>query len=373
MTGRVVVPVANVSRMVRLSRVLIGVAVLAATAAVAVLAVRHWSGGPGMRPSLEVTVDGRTVALHEGATLARAAALLRLRPQAGDFVDVDGGVLRRGVYPGRMLLNGQSAGAATRLHSGDRIRLVNGRDRREPTRRQHVQLRGGILPNPQFTLARTAGSELIVRGAISHKLVSVRFQPRGAARAERAVALTFDDGPNPQYTPRVLAVLRRLNVPATFFPIGYLADAYPDLVRAELRAGMTVGNHSYTHSQVPPFGQLPRELIDDQIALCARSVRRAGGEPMLFRPPGGSFSPRVVQAAQALGERTVLWSVDPGDWQRGMTPRRIVRNVLAAVRPGSIVLLHDGGGDRSATIAALPRIVKAIRRRGLRLVAVPVS
>jgi peptidoglycan/xylan/chitin deacetylase (PgdA/CDA1 family) len=359
---------------VRLSKVLIGVSVLAAVAAIAaVAAVRQWSAGSGTGPSLSVTVDGRTVALHEGTTLRRAAALLRLRPEAGDLVDVDGRVLRRGVYPGRMLLNGHPATAATQLHGGDRIRVVEGRDRREPTRRQLVRLRSGILPNPLFTLARTAGSELIVRGAISHKLVSVRYEPRGAAKAERAVALTFDDGPNPQYTPRILAVLRRLGVPATFFPIGYLAEAYPDLVKAELHAGMTVGNHSYTHSQVPPFGQLPRELIDDQIALCARSVRRAGGEPKLFRPPGGSFSPLVVRAAEELGERTVLWSVDPGDWQRGATTRRIVRSVLAAVRPGSIVLLHDGGGDRSPTVAALPRIVKGIRRRGLRLVAVPVS
>jgi len=190
---------------------------------------------------------------------------------------------------------------------------------------------------------------------------------------ERAVALTFDDGPSPEYTPRVLGVLRRLRVHATFFVIGYLADEYPELVRAEVRAVMTVGNHSYNHPEVPPFDQLPPRLVDDEIALGAQSLRRAGVSPMLFRPPGGSFSPAVVRAAERHGERIVLWSVDPGDWQPGTTARQIARRVLAAIRPGSIVELHDGGGDRSATVAALPAIVKGIRQRHLRLVALAAS
>jgi peptidoglycan-N-acetylglucosamine deacetylase len=190
---------------------------------------------------------------------------------------------------------------------------------------------------------------------------------------ERTVALTFDDGPSPQYTPRILATLRRLRVHATFFCIGYLADEYPDLVRKELRAGMTVGNHSYNHPEVPSLDQLPPRLLEDQIVLGAQSLRRAGADPMLFRPPGGSFSAAVVRDAERHGERIVLWSVDPRDWQPDTTARQMARNVLAAVRPGSIIELHDGGGDRSATIAALAAIVKGIRHRHLRLVALSAS
>ena len=321
-----------------------------------------------------MTIAGRGVQLAEGTTLVRAAALLRLRPRAGNLLDVEGQVLRRGAVAGKLLLDGDSAPAGTGLRSGDRIRVVDGRDRLEPLSRQLVHVAGGIPADPQFTLTRAPGSELVVRGALSHKLVSVRFEPSGGpARVERAVALTFDDGPSPQYTPRILAMLRRLHVRATFFAIGYLANEYPALVRNELRAGMTVGNHSYNHPEVPHFDRLPPRLLADEMTLGAQSLRRAGASPMLFRPPGGSFSPALVRAAEQRGERIVLWSVDPRDWQTDASARQIARNVLAAVRPGSIIGLHDGGGDRSATVAALPAIVKGIRRRGLRLVALAPS
>jgi len=223
--------------------------------------------------------------------------------------------------------------------------------------------------DPQFTLSRTPGEQVIVSGALSHELVSVRFRGSGAARVGRAVALTFDDGPSPQYTPRILAALTRLRVRATFFLIGYLAEANPDLVRRELRLGMTVGNHSYNHPEVPPFDQLPPRLLNDEIALGGQILSRLGARPRLFRPPGGSTSAAVVNAAAALGQRVVLWSVDPADWSPGSSAKEITKRVLSAVRPGSIVILHDGGGNRSATLAALPAIVRGIRHRGLHLVA----
>jgi peptidoglycan/xylan/chitin deacetylase (PgdA/CDA1 family) len=214
---------------------------------------------------------------------------------------------------------------------------------------------------------------VVISGARSHELVSARFRPGGSAKAERSVALTFDDGPSPRYTPRVLAMLTRLHVHATFFVIGYLAATYPELVRRERRLGMAVGNHSYNHPEVPPFGDLPPRLLRDEIALSAQILAKLGGTPALFRPPGGSTSAGLVRAAAALGQRVVLWSVDPADWSPGSSSRTIAKRVLGAVRPGSIVLLHDGGGDRSATVAALPAIVRGIRRRGLHLVALTAS
>jgi peptidoglycan-N-acetylglucosamine deacetylase len=223
---------------------------------------------------------------------------------------------------------------------------------------------------PQFRLIKTPGVEVTVRGAVSHELVWHRYESRpGPQRVERAVALTFDDGPWPGSTLKILAVLRRFHVKATFFAIGFQADAYPDLIRAEHRAGMTVGNHTYNHPEVPPFDQLPRQLLDAEIQLGAKSLLRGGVVTRLLRPPAGSTSTAVVRAAQAANERVVLWSVDPTDWVAGRTAAQIRQSVLQAVQPGSIVDLHDGGGDRSATIRALPGIIKGIRHKHLRLVA----
>jgi peptidoglycan/xylan/chitin deacetylase (PgdA/CDA1 family) len=328
----------------------------------------------GGQSAISVSVDGKHESLAAGATLVQARSSLQLQPKAGSLLDVEGKVLRAAAFPGHVLVNGKRMAGSTVLRAGDWITLVAGRDRTESTRTRRLPVKGGILANPQFTLARSPGVQIVVRGAISRKLVSARFEAApGRARVERAVALSFDDGPWPSATPGILRVLKRLHAPATFFCIGYLADAYPQLVRSELEAGMTVGNHSYNHPEVPPFASLPAPLLRDEIALGARSLERAGTRPRLLRPPGGSVSPALLKVASRAGERVVLWSVDPKDWVAGVTAKQIARRVLTAVRPGSIVELHDGGGNRNATIRALPAIIKGIRRKGLRLVAIPPS
>ena len=324
--------------------------------------------GRQSRRSLTVTVAGRAVQVSREATLAAVVARFGLVPQPGDLLDVNGKALRAGAIPGGFAVDGQRASGQARLRSGDRVTVVDGRDRKEPLVRSVVREPGGAPSDPQFSVDRVPGEQVVVRGAVSHELVSSRFRATGAAKEERAVALTFDDGPSPEYTLRFLTELRKLRVRATFFVVGYLAEAYPSLVRREARMGMAVGNHSYNHPEVPPFDQLPLPLLRDEIALGDQVLARLGVTARLFRPPGGGSSAKVVRVAAALGQRVVLWSVDPTDWETGTTARQIARRVLSAVRPGSIVILHDGGGNRSATLAALPRIVRGIRARGLRLV-----
>ena len=182
------------------------------------------------------------------------------------------------------------------------------------------------------------------------------------------VALTFDDGPS-AYTARMLATLKRLRARATFFVVGNVVERYPNLVRRELAAGMGVANHSYSHPYHPPFDRQPHEVILSEIDRGSSVLEQLGHTPTLFRPPGGSYSPYVEEATGAHGQRIVLWSVDPEDWNAETTSKQIVKRVLGAVRPGSIVLLHDGGGDQMRTVKALPAIVKGIRAKGLRLVA----
>lgn len=316
-----------------------------------------------------VKINGDLRYVTPGATLAEAIQNFRLRADAADLLDVEGRVLRPGAYPGRVALNGRRAELGTPLSEGDSITVEEGRDRTEPLVRQVSALPGTQPGNPQFFLGEAQGEQVVTRGRISGKLASVVFRPTGRARVPRAVALTFDDGPSPVYTPRILRILRRLHAKATFFAVGYLAERYPELIRRQLQAGMTVANHSFDHPSATAFQDLPPSRIRREMARANSALTAAGAHPRLFRPPGGTWDAEMLEIARRLGLRLVLWNVDGEDWRRGGPKGSIVRHVLGNVGPGSIVVLHDGGGDRSATVAALPDIIKGIRKKHLRLVA----
>ena len=184
-------------------------------------------------------------------------------------------------------------------------------------------------------------------------------------RHGRYVALTFDDGPGP-YTPRLLRILARAGARATFFVVGSRVAAWPGFVRTEIRRG-AVGNHTWSHPRLASLGRraVVRELLRTQAAV----VRAAGGvRPLLFRPPYGVGTPAEATAVHALGLVDVRWSVDSRDAFAGATAASIVRTVAAELHPGAIVLLHD---NHTATLAALPRILRTIHRRGLMPVTIP--
>jgi peptidoglycan-N-acetylglucosamine deacetylase len=185
----------------------------------------------------------------------------------------------------------------------------------------------------------------------------------GAGRG-RYVALTFDDGPGP-YTARVLRLLSRARARATFFVVGERAAARPDLVRAEARLG-EVGNHTWSHPRLDglPRRTLVRELLMTQAAV----VRATGVRPRLFRPPYEVGTPAASAAARALGLVDTRWSRDDGDSLPGATAASVARAVEDGLRPGAIVLLHE---THPWTLSALPRILRAVRRRGLEPVTVP--
>lgn len=177
---------------------------------------------------------------------------------------------------------------------------------------------------------------------------------------KREVALTFDDGPWPD-TPQFLGTLERLRVPATFFMIGeQVATHAADLAR-ELRDGDVLGNHSFTHPDLATSGNVAGQLSTTTSAI----VRTSGYRPCLFRPPYGATDSAVQETAHSLGLSTIVWDVDPRDWSLPGTPA-IIDTVLAQAHAGSIILMHEGGGPRGETLAALPTIVKGLRSRGLR-------
>jgi len=322
-------------------------------------------------PPISVVVDGRSTLVAAGSHVGAVERRLDVHPDDGRLVAVDGSVLDRHAAPGRVLVNGSAAHAGTRLHEGDVVVVQDGRDRVEGTRRARTILRGRRPGDPQFSLATARMARVDTVGRVSGIVVSTEFRPVGPAHRPRAVALTFDDGPWPGTTRAILRVLRRMHARATFFVIGDLARRRPALVRAELRAGMRVGSHSWDHPENTPFAGLSRRRLRAELTRVDRYLGRAFGiRVRLFRPPGGSYDGGVVAAADGLGMRVVNWNVDPRDWVDGVSSKAIVRAVLSNVERGSIVDLHDGGGDQRATVRALPAIVRGIRRKGLRLVAV---
>jgi peptidoglycan-N-acetylglucosamine deacetylase len=211
-------------------------------------------------------------------------------------------------------------------------------------------LPGNVAPIAPAASCAPAGAELRTSGS----------------RLERAVALTFDDGPGPA-TAAILSELEREQAPATFFVVGEHVAGHEGLLRRMLADGDGIGDHSFSHADLAKDSVLARSEIDNT----KRAIERATGYvPCLFRAPFGDISPTLVHEAAAAGLVTVQWDVDPRDWSLP-PPNRITATVLAQTRDGSIVLMHDGGGPREPTVQALPRVIQTLRQRGFRLVTVP--
>jgi len=194
--------------------------------------------------------------------------------------------------------------------------------------------------------------------------VTVRIISRGNPHLPE-ITLTFDDGPNPPYTSRILTILRHFGIEATFFCIGLQVAAHPGIVKQEYAAGETIGNHTWSHPSLPT---LSAAQVLSQLTMTSDLVEHSiGVRPRFFRPPYGALDAQVLAQVKRLGLTTVLWSVDPQDWLRpGVTV--IISRVLAQTGNGAIILMHDGGGNRSQTVAALPTIIETLRLRGFHFV-----
>lgn len=191
---------------------------------------------------------------------------------------------------------------------------------------------------------------------------------RKGGPGKKLMALTFDDGPGP-YTGQILSVLRRDNVAATFFQVGKQLDQYPAPARAEiLLPRVAIGDHTYTHSNM---AKLRKGQQRDEIVSTAATMNAAGEPvPRLFRPPYGAFNLDTLSLMEQRGMAMILWSIDSEDYTRPGVDQ-IVANVMDNAAPGAIVLMHDGGGDRSQTAIAVPKIVHRLRKAGYKLVTIP--
>ena len=183
-------------------------------------------------------------------------------------------------------------------------------------------------------------------------------------RSKRQIALTFDDGPHPGYTDRILEILKQENVPATFFVVGTQAEKYPELIKAEVKAGHLVANHTYHHVSLP---KIPQEYVADEIAACGKVIQAITGKrPYYFRPPGGEYDNEVAEASEALGYTMVLWTDDPGDYASPGADV-IFKRTMDKTRPGGILLLHDGIAQ---TVEILPRLLQTLKAQGYTFITV---
>jgi peptidoglycan/xylan/chitin deacetylase (PgdA/CDA1 family) len=226
-----------------------------------------------------------------------------------------------------------------------------------------------VLASDGCEVRRRCEEALPAQGTMSFRLRPVRAVGctggdaglvTNGPRDRKIVALTFDDGPS-EYTPEFLRVLREKDVPGTFFEVGQEMPGREDVMRQILAEGNEIGDHTMNHVEFPGYSQIA--------GAGARIDAYTHFQPCLFRPPGGGVDAGVIATAGELGMRTINWDVDPRDWSLPGTGA-IYSNIVTHAQPGSIILMHDGGGPRSETLAALPRVIDTLRARGYRFATV---
>jgi peptidoglycan/xylan/chitin deacetylase (PgdA/CDA1 family) len=228
-----------------------------------------------------------------------------------------------------------------------------------------------VVPSALWVGSRD-GVARVVRARKSHRVISehvIRRPHVGHLVRPGAVALTFDDGPDRHWTRAVLDLLHRRHVHATFCMIGRQMSDLAGVVRRVVREGNAVCDHTWDHDldlRARPRGQQVLDVRQGYRAI----VRWAKVRPVYFRAPGGEWSRSLERVARAQGMHPLTWTVDPRDWARPGV-HAIVRAVLAQLRPGGVILLHDGGGNRSQTLAALKILLHRLPRLGYHFVLPP--
>jgi len=362
-----------------LRRTALGAVLLAATMVAAACSSDPPPPPPPPKPvDVAVVHDGKTtnVRVGKGRTVRDAIEKSGVEGREGQELAVKS---KEPIGPNgneaAYLIDGVDAGLAEVIDADTTIEVVDGEDSVEPTETVRREQAVTGLPNALQYVQRAGkpGVEDATVGTKSGETVSVvTITP--AVPAHRAtgkvLALTFDDGPSPTYTPEVLDVLEEKGVPATFCTIGSEVEDHPELVQAILDGGHQLCNHTLNH--VEGLEDEPRQTVEAEMGGGREALADAVGEdPPFYRPPGGSLAPVIYEVAAENEEAVLYWSIDPLDWKKPST-EDLLTNVVNQLKPGGIILLHDGGGNRDATVAALPAIIDYAEALGYTFVA-PIS
>ncbi|MDZ8226970.1 polysaccharide deacetylase family protein [Nostoc sp. ChiVER01] len=186
---------------------------------------------------------------------------------------------------------------------------------------------------------------------------------------EKVIALTFDDGPSPKNTAQILEILKKNNIKATFFMVGQMVKYFPQVAKQVAADGHVIGNHTWHHWYFQMDGATASSEIDRTADIIYKTT---GEKTTLFRPPGGFLNNGLAQYAKNEKYAVMMWSEQSGDAER-RSPQvpMLVKNVLKQAKPGAIVLLHDGGGNRSKSVKALPEMIAGLKSQGYRFVTIP--
>ena len=347
--------------------------------------IAAWLVGPHILNSpTKVEVNG--VWVQARANERVVDVVKRAEPAAlhnGDLLNVNGGVLEAGggdaptIWLGDRIAN--STDLARWYHE---VRVRSGADVTEATEVVEtwphlkfsrkgsgpipvVRVNGVVVPT-QTTVGKVSRIKLSSEPAGEAKEPQVSYLAKRTG-ARKYVALTFDDGPNPGETEQILDILRDEKVVGTFFVIGAEAEKYPELVLRAASEGHQIAMHSWSHKE---YTKLTPAQIREDVARCSSAVEEITGfAPTWIRPPYGQVDGTVYTELENLKLRVALWDVDPIDYSRPGT-QYIINTVVYNSRPGSVVLFHDGGGNRSQTVAALRGIIGELRDAGYTFVTV---
>jgi peptidoglycan-N-acetylglucosamine deacetylase len=226
---------------------------------------------------------------------------------------------------------------------------------------------GGLGEGSASAQTVTPASNLI--SAVPKSLQGTTIYEAKLKPNEKAIALTFDDGPGPKNTAQVLEILKQNHVKATFFMIGEMVQNFPQVAKQVVADGHAVGNHTWHHW----YRRMDTATAASEINRTADIIyKTTGAKTALFRPPGGFLNNGLAAYAKNNQYAVMMWSEESGDAER-RSPQTsgLVKNVLKSAKPGAIVLMHDGGGNRAKTVKALPQIISSLKAQGYRFVTVP--
>ena len=326
------------------------------------------------RINVTILVGGvpRPVRVATPATVAAALEVGQVVPRPGRLLSIiTGAVLDPALRPVELVVDGLPATLESPLLPGATIGVLEPPDQAEGVVDGEEVLPAPAMPDVISGLWHPGqpGRAISRKGVFSGELVArqeVQVPMPPTPVTGKLVALTFDDGPWPA-TPEILRILREKNVKATFCVVSRLLKG-DGLAHAKsaLADGHDLCNHTVDHDQALP--RRSQKRIDEEIMGANRHFNeRLGVKPAYYRPPGGQLGPNVVATAKGQGQQVLMWTVDTKDYKKP-APEAIVATVMAEVQPGGVVLLHDGGGDRGPTVAALPALIDQLRGAGYHLV-----